>query len=62
MNLSSPCMGCEKRFFICHDSCNEYAAFKSDSAEIAAARQEYKDNKSIEVETSIRQKKHRIHL
>lgn len=60
-NIKSPCMGCNARFSICHDSCEKYETYKEICASIREERDNFNKSRGIEVDSSIRQRKHKSH-
>jgi hypothetical protein len=48
----APCKGCEKRHEACHDSCEEFKAYKEKQLKIARKRREYASERAVDVARS----------
>ena len=59
MNTKSPCLNCNNRELICHDSCIRYSDFKVINEEIKEARATYSNSKWIYINSIARSKKYR---
>lgn len=48
--MTAPCKGCDKRHTACHDSCEEYQAYKAAADAVRAKRIELNELKIVDYE------------
>jgi hypothetical protein len=56
---NSPCLNCEDRHFICHDTCIKYKEFKASNEVARTNRENYKEEIEITVQSTERANKRR---
>lgn len=60
MNINSPCQTCTGRIIMCHDSCDKYKQYKATQEDVKTKRTNYMAERSVAVESVLRQSKHKI--